>query len=399
MIAAAKQFSRPLSRKIFMGVVAFVLSLLTVFLGSQQQANAYIIQARADYNVWLAAGGGSQQGWVRCDDGYVVTSVQVTRTTGIVSGGIINGLSFTCSQLKSDLTGFTGLTQSRSVFGSGANTSACPAGYVADGLNGYQQPYGFQFDLGVKCEQLGGSGVSDPNQAYGSTKNKTFSCPAGYWLTGMAVASGGGVDKITHESCVQYRFNLYAPTSVTVSTVSNSTTKLSVSWTNPDSATPSNVVLVRNSAGATVQTINNARSPLTISNLTGGTTYSILVQAKGDGVTYGDSTWSTPVSGTPIAQMLRIQSRAIASIAGTPWAQQPIIQAIGPDDQVANVSVPVTATLTGGPVLTGTKVVTTSAGRASYSDLNWTGPAVGGIYTLTYSSPGYQSISHRVYLK
>ena len=369
-------------RKVIIGSAAILVSLLTV-LSSNQSANAWVIDSTLDYNVALSGGGGGGNGWAQCADGYVITSIQTSDT----SGWILTGVSFTCSQLKADLSGVTGYSYQYNWFGSGAGWSSCPAGYVANGVNGYST--GYQRDLGVRCVSIAdGTTRNYPAQGMGRPVTASFDCPAGYWLVGFYGYTGGGFDRLTNERCKKYRYKLYAPTVTAVTDVTSSSTTLDVSFRNNDGASQSyNVRVFNQNTGQLLQTLTNVSNPVRVTGLTGGGNYAFQAQAVGDGANMGSSDWSPSFVKATNAKSLKISKKAIASTIGNPWEQQPIIQALDANDAVANVAVPITATLSG-VTQSGTNIVNTVAGVATYTNLNWTNPVVGSSYTMTYSSPG-----------
>lgn len=100
------------------------------------------------------------------------------------------------------------------------------------------------------------------------------------------------------------------------------------------------------------------------------------------------------VVAAPTPKLALVQQPSAAAVAGTAFAQQPVIQLQdGSGGALAQAGVAVTVAIaSGGPTLTGTTTVTTDAlGRASFTDLGISGDP--GTRTLAFSATGFDGVT------
>ncbi|MEY4019603.1 MAG: hypothetical protein RLZZ590_903, partial [Actinomycetota bacterium] len=217
------------------GVLAAILAVV-LSLTVATPARAYTEGTRNLTTVSLGGQGGAlNANPVSCPANTVIKGFRMNSSTDS-SVYFATQLVLECNTPNPDLNGLTGTNSDVLAFGSDPGASyetVCPSGAVAYGIaaktNKGSNGSLYINDIAPLCKNIvNNTGATTPaTKPTVQTVNQSATCPAGTFLVGIRMYTGGAIDGIAGLNCASYTFVQNSPTNVSIAHTNGNTVTVS----------------------------------------------------------------------------------------------------------------------------------------------------------------------------
>ena len=217
------------------GVVAAILAVV-LSLTVATPARAYVEGTRNLTTVSLGGqGGGLNANPVSCPTSTVIKGFRMNSSTDTQTY-YATQLVLECNTPNPDLNGNSGTNSDVIAFGSDPGASyetVCPSGSVAYGVavksNKGSNGYLYINDIAPLCKNIinNTTATTPATKPTTQTPNQSASCPAGTFLVGIRMYTGGAIDGIAGLNCASYTYVQNSPSNVTITHTNGNTVTVS----------------------------------------------------------------------------------------------------------------------------------------------------------------------------
>ena len=245
LIAVAKVSGRMLSRAtrkskfgpkkaVVFGALTAILAV-AVSLTVATPARAYTEGTRSLTAVTLGGpGGGLNASPFSCGAGAIIKGFRVNSAAG--DPWYVTNLVLECNTPNPDLNGWSATNADVAAFGSDPGASyetVCPNGTYAVGItaktNRATSGTLYMNDMAPVCKKImdNTDATTPATKPTAQTPNVTANCPAGTWLVGVQMRTGGAVDGIPYLNCSSFTYVQNAAASVSITHTNGNTVTVS----------------------------------------------------------------------------------------------------------------------------------------------------------------------------